>query len=245
MRTVRVPLGNALTGPEDVRFTANDTARVLRAAADVQLQHRDRVLVRSDPSYSERSFVTLRGEVRFPGDYALQEEGEPLSSVLDRAGGVTATAYPGGGQLVREEERFILDIQNVLRGTDDLELKGGDRIVIPAEPNSVSVRGNVAQEGRIKYQDGRDVEYYLERAGGVRDSTKNVYLTQANGATVKVSTGWFSRSPEVTDGAVIRVTREQPTPDEESVDIGQVVTDVTGIVSSALTIIVLATRAFD
>jgi hypothetical protein len=103
----------------------------------------------------------------------------------------------------------------------------------------------VAQEGRIKYQDGRDVEYYLERAGGVRDSTKNVYLTQANGATVKVSTGWFSRSPEVTDGAVIRVTREQPTPDEESVDIGQVVTDVTGIVSSALTIIVLATRAFD
>ena len=245
MRTVRVPLGNAVTGPEDVRFTANDTDRVLRAAADVQLQHRDRVLVRSDPAYSERSFVTLRGEVRFPGDYALQEEGEPLSSVLERAGGVTPNGYPGGGQLVREGERFILDIQNVLRGTDDLELKGGDRIVIPAEPNSVSVRGNVAQEGRIKYQEGEDVEYYLERAGGVRDSTKNVYLTQATGATFKVDTGWFSRPPEVTDGAVIRVTREQPTPDEESVDIGQVVTDVTGIVSSALTIIVLATRAFD
>ena len=169
----------------------------------------------------------------------------PERSTPERAGGVTPNGYPGGGQLVREGERFILDIQNVLRGTDDLELKGGDRIVIPAEPNSVSVRGNVAQEGRIKYQDGRDVEYYLERAGGVRDSTKNVYLTQASGATVKVSTGWFSRSPEVTDGAVIRVTREQPTPDEESVDIGQVVTDVTGIVSSALTIIVLATRAFD
>ena len=245
MRTIRVPLDGPTDAPEDVRFTADDTTRALQAAATVPIQHRDRVLVRSDPAYSDRDFVTLRGEVQFPGDYALSEDGETLSSVLDRAGGVTATAYPGGGQLVREGERFILDIQNVLRGTDDLTLKDGDQITIPTTPNSVSVRGNVAQEGRIKYQDGRDVEYYLERAGGVRDSTKNVYLTQASGATVKVSTGWFSRSPEVTDGAVIRVTREQPTPDEESVDIGQVVTDVTGIVSSALTIIVLATRAFD
>jgi hypothetical protein len=49
----------------------------------------------------------------------------------------------------------------------------------------------------------------------------------------------------VTDGAVIRVTKKQPEPEDEDVDIGQIVTDVTGIVSSALTIIVLATRAFD
>ncbi len=245
MRTLRVPLGETLDGPEDVRFAANDTTRALRATADVQLHHRDRVLVRSDPAYSERSFVTLRGEVRFPGDYALKKEGEPLSSVLERAGGVTPNSYPGGGQLVRDGERFILDIKDVLQDNGDLKLKDGDRIVIPTEPNSVSVRGNVAQEGRIKYREGEDVEYYLERAGGVRDSTKNVYLTQASGATFKVEDGWFSRSPEVTDGAVIRVTREQPAPDEEGVDIGQVVTDVTGIVSSALTIIVLATRAFD
>jgi hypothetical protein len=103
----------------------------------------------------------------------------------------------------------------------------------------------VAQEGRIRYRDGEDVEYYLERAGGVRDSTKNVYVTQASGATLKVDGGWFSRSPTVTDGAVIRVTKKQPEPEDEDVDIGQIVTDVTGIVSSALTIIVLATRAFD
>ena len=133
----------------------------------------------------------------------------------------------------------------MLRDNGDLKLMGGDRVVIPTKPNSVSVRGNVAQEGRIKYQKGRDVDYYLERAGGVRDSTKNVYLTQANGATFKVSTGWFARSPDVTDGAVIRVTSESAAPDDEDVNIGEIVTDVTGIVSSALTIIVLATRAFD
>lgn len=246
MKTFRIPLNGAVAGPGNVRFAPHDTTRALAATADVQLQHRDRVLVRSDPEYSERMFVTVRGEVRFPGDYALKTDGEPLSSVLARAGGVTATGYPGGGQLMRDGERFIIDIQSVLRGTDDLELRDGDRIVIPSKPNSVSVRGNVARPGRIKYQQGEDVEYYLDRAGGVRDSTKSIYLTQATGATFEVDTGWFGRTPEVTDGAVIRVTKEPPTPEEEGdVDIGAVVTDVTGILSSALTIIVLATRAFD
>jgi len=246
MQTIRVPLDAPPETPEDVRFAADDTTQALRAAASVSVQHRDRVLVRSDPEYTERAFVTLRGEVRFPGEYALNEDGEPLSSVLDRAGGVTEEGYPGGGQLVRDEERFVIDIEGVTRGSDDLALMDGDRIVIPTTPNSVSVRGNVARAGRIKYEDGQDVDYYLERAGGVRDSTKNVYLTQATGATFKVETGWFSRSPEVTDGAVIRVTKEQPPPpNEDDVDVGEVVRDVTGILSSALTIIVLATRAFN
>lgn len=245
MQTLRIPVADSGQSAEDVRFTATDTTRALQTAATVPVQHRDRVLVRSDPEYSERDFVTLRGEVRFPGDYALKDEGEPLSSVLERAGGVTPNGYPGGGQLVRDEERFILDLQQVLRGHEDLGLRDGDEILIPTTPNSVSVRGNVAQEGQIKYEEGADVEYYLERAGGVRDSTKNVYLTQATGETRKVESGWFSRSPEVTDGAVIRVTKESPPPDgQDGVDIGETIRDVTGILSSALTIIVLATRAF-
>ncbi|MFB6230130.1 MAG: SLBB domain-containing protein [Salinibacter sp.] len=246
MRTLRVPMADSARSPSAVRFGTSDTTRVLGAAADFQLQHRDRVLVRTNPAYSERRFVTVRGEVRFPGDYALKRDGETLSSVLERAGGVPPSGYPGGGRLLRNGKRFVIDIAKVIQGQDDLSLQDGDEIVIPTDPNSVSVRGNVAREGIIKHQDGRDVEYYLRRAGGVRDSTKAVYLTQATGATFKVDRGLFSSSPTVTDGAVIRVTRKSPPPpDREGVDIGQVITDVTGILSSALTIIVLATRAFD
>lgn len=245
MQTLRVPLDASVGDLDNIRFGADDTTRALQAAADFQVEHRDRVLVRTDPTYSEREFVTVRGEVRFPGEYALEDEGEQLSTVLERAGGVRPNGYPGGGQLVRDGERFILDINAVVEGSDDLSLMAGDRIVIPTKPNSVAVRGNVAQEGRIKYREGEDVDYYLERAGGVRDSTKNVYLTQATGATFKVDGGWFFRSYEVEDGAVIRATRESPTPPEErGIDIGETITDVTGILSSALTIIVLASRAF-
>jgi hypothetical protein len=146
---------------------------------------------------------------------------------------------------VRDGEPFVTDIGDVVRGRNDIPLRAGDQITIPTTPNSVSVRGNVAQPGRIQYREERDVDYYLERAGGTRDSTKAVYLTQATGATFKVDTGWFGRTPEVTDGAVIRVTKESPPPDKEGVDIGQTIRDVTGILSSALTVIVLAIRAFE
>ncbi|MCS3697413.1 SLBB domain-containing protein [Salinibacter ruber] len=246
MRTIEIPIGETLDDSEDVRYTADDTTRALEAAAEVPVQHRDRVLVRSDPEYSDRDFVSIQGEVRFPGDYALNEEGETLASVLERAGGVLDSGYPGGGQLVRDGEPFVTDIGNVVRGRNDLPLRAGDQITIPTTPNSVSVRGNVAQPGRIQYAKGRDVEYYLDRAGSTRDSTKAVYLTQATGATFKVDTGWFGRSPEVEDGAVIRVTRKSPPPeDQEGPDVGQIITDVTGILSSALTVVVLATRAFN
>lgn len=245
MKTIRIPLDVTSEESDSIRYTAKDTTRVLRAAAGFQLQHRDRVLVRTDPAYSERNFVSVQGEVQFPGEYALKESGESLSSVLERSGGITPQGYPGGGKLNRDGERFVIDIGKVVQGQENLQLDAGDQIVIPTDPNSVSVRGNVSRPGLIKYQSGADVDYYLERAGGTRDSTQSVLLTQADGATFKVETGFFSGSKEVTDGAVIRVTRKPPLPpDQEGVDIGKVITDVTGILSSTLTIIVLASRAF-
>ena len=44
--------------------------------------------------------VTLAGEVTYPGTYGLQE-GERLSSVIQRAGGFRSTAYPTGAVLAR------------------------------------------------------------------------------------------------------------------------------------------------
>jgi hypothetical protein len=70
-------------------------------------------------------------------------------------------------------------------------------------------------------------------------------LTQASGATFRVNTGWFRRTPEVDDGAIIRVVAEEPQPEGQQVDIGQIATETVSILSSALTVIVLATRAFN
>lgn len=56
--------------------------------------------------------VTLAGELQHPGTYGFRP-GERLSSVLKRAGGFTASAYPYGAVLVRSEVR---DMQEQNRG---------------------------------------------------------------------------------------------------------------------------------
>jgi protein involved in polysaccharide export with SLBB domain len=48
--------------------------------------------------------VSIKGQVRFPGSYGFQD-GERLSSVLRRAGGLLPTAYPMGAVLARVQVR--------------------------------------------------------------------------------------------------------------------------------------------
>ncbi|MES3630953.1 MAG: SLBB domain-containing protein [Longimonas sp.] len=244
---ITIPLGGTLyTDP--VSFAANDSLRVLQAARQFDLQHRDRVFVRQDPAFRPQESITVEGEVRFPGDYTILEDNERLSDILERAGGIASTGYAQGGRLIRDDEQVISNIRRALEGrsASDVIVQPGDRIVIPTRPNTVAVRGNVANEGLIKHEPGKRVEYYLDRAGGVRENTGSILLTQASGATFRVRTGWFRRTPRVQDGATIRVIEEpEREREEERFDLAGTLTEITGILSSALTIIVLAGRAFD
>jgi protein involved in polysaccharide export with SLBB domain len=244
--------------PKNVNFSVRDTARALQAAEDFELQHRDRVFVRQDPSFQPQRTVTVRGDVRYPGEYTLLRDNERLSSVIDRAGGVLPSGYLKGGRLLRDQgegdedvlaeqrnEQVIVEMQQATQGDpeEDVIVRPGDEIVIPTQPNTVAIRGNVANEGLIKHEEGRRVEYYLDRAGGTRQDTEAVFLTQASGATFRVDTGWFRRTPTVDDGAVIRVEEEPE--QEQQIDYGEIASNVTQVLSSALTVLVLATRVFD
>ena len=62
------------------------------ADADIPLKEYDLLVVRQIPDWSENIRVTLAGEVQFPGIYTAQK-GERLSSVVERAGGFTNSAY--------------------------------------------------------------------------------------------------------------------------------------------------------
>jgi len=50
--------------------------------------------------------ITIEGQVKFPGSYGFQE-GERLSSVLRRAGGLRETAYAEGAVMIREQVRQL------------------------------------------------------------------------------------------------------------------------------------------
>jgi protein involved in polysaccharide export with SLBB domain len=66
---------------------------------NVELRRLDKVVVASQ--LRGPRLVSLAGEVKRPGTYTL-EIGERLSSVLKRAGGMTARAFPQGLVLIRE-----------------------------------------------------------------------------------------------------------------------------------------------
>ncbi len=74
------------------------------AAANIALAPYDFLNVKEVPRWREQQSVAIRGEVRFPGVYPIRQ-GEKLSSVLERAGGLTDFAFPAGSVFTRVEER--------------------------------------------------------------------------------------------------------------------------------------------
>ena len=79
----------------------------LDANADVPLKPGDVLTVHQVSGWNDiGASVTLLGEVTYPGTYGLQE-GEKLSSVIQRAGGFRTTAYPDGAVLVRQQVKEL------------------------------------------------------------------------------------------------------------------------------------------
>ena len=71
---------------------------------DLLLQPYDTVSIRRVPDWGTDLRVELEGEVRFPGTYAIRV-GETLSSILQRAGGITDQGFAEGAIFLREDIR--------------------------------------------------------------------------------------------------------------------------------------------
>lgn len=77
------------------------------STSDLPLHDGDVLTIRENPGWSDiGAMVTLKGEVEHPGTYGIRP-GERLSSVLARAGGFNAQAYPYGAVLMRREVREL------------------------------------------------------------------------------------------------------------------------------------------
>ncbi len=77
------------------------------------LEPHDAVFVRGIPGFETPKTVVISGEVMYPGPYTIQVRGETLSSVIQRAGGLTAQAYGGGLQLWRAITTEVVDTVSV------------------------------------------------------------------------------------------------------------------------------------
>jgi polysaccharide export outer membrane protein len=68
---------------------------------DVPLQPYDNVLIMRQAGWEVQRLVYLTGQVKHPGRYALRTKTDRLSDLVERAGGLTPEAYPGGIQFYR------------------------------------------------------------------------------------------------------------------------------------------------
>jgi len=197
--------------------------------------------------------IAVKGEVMRPGTYGIHE-GEKLSSVLARAGGFRADAYPYGAILeraqVRELEektrvdwirrvqsegdslkltpetdpdqkmakevslaqwqsvvaklqstppagRLVIHISTDTRRwantPSDLQVRAGDVLLIPKQPNFVMVDGAVYNPTAITFRPGKNAGWYLQQAGGPTPmaNRKAVFVIRANGAVVGGSGGMW------------------------------------------------------
>ncbi|SOB74536.1 protein involved in polysaccharide export, contains SLBB domain of the beta-grasp fold [Marinobacter sp. LV10R510-11A] len=118
-------------GVERTRIQTIDLANAMNDQADIYLQSRDRLMVKSIPLFGATRTVTLKGEVLYPGEYTFSD-GETLVDILQRAGGLTNNAFPRGVVFTREKLR-VLEAQRLREAEQRLQ---GDLLGVQLEGDS-------------------------------------------------------------------------------------------------------------
>lgn len=99
------------------------------ATENVLLEREDHVFIRASHSSNTKRLIELKGEFVFPGIYAVRD-GERLSSIIERAGGFTNSAFLPGAVFTRASakqgellgQRRILDDERKQLSQDQLLL---------------------------------------------------------------------------------------------------------------------------
>jgi len=106
--------------------------------------------------------------------------------------------------------RLVIDIDQFVIG---VELRDGDRLLVPKQSQEVTVIGETQQNASHLYQSGLSRKDYIEMSGGVtrRADKKYIYVVRASGAVVAGNQSrWFSRGSrtEIRAGDTIVVPLE-------------------------------------
>jgi polysaccharide export outer membrane protein len=225
----------------------------------------DAVSIKPIPLWREGESIEIMGEVNFPGTYSLKN-GETLSDVLKRAGGITDRAFPDGAVFSREnlrvkedeqrerliaqleadlatttltatnpqeaaqaqaaaqamlsrlrnqesQGRLVIDLPKILMNQEGagLLVKDGDTLLVPSIPYAVSVSGEVQFPSSHIFQEGLDVNDYLNRSGSYTQNAdkSRTFVVKANGSVMtQGGNAWFGKnsgSGSISAGDVIVV----------------------------------------
>jgi protein involved in polysaccharide export with SLBB domain len=212
------------------------------------LQPFDHVLILRQPEFAMLQSVMITGEVSVPGEYTLLTKNDRLSDLITRADGLLASGYPTGAQFFRRQDelgRINVNITTTLEDPSDqanLLLQPGDSLHIPKYSPTVVVTGAVNSPVTVLFREGQGLDYYVTNAGGYRnDADKGrVSVRYANGmADTRSKFLFWSSYPEPGPGSIIAVPTKDPL---AGTDVAGLITNVVGILSSLMTVLVVLTH---
>lgn len=86
---------------------------------EFKLSPYDQIVIRRNPNYKRQQLVSIEGQVHSPGQYALKNQGERISDLLSRSGGINQFAFVEGATLIRKTE-FYEEPTDLEKQIDDL-----------------------------------------------------------------------------------------------------------------------------
>lgn len=100
-------------------------------------------------------------------------------------------------RMVRPTGRVVLDLTDASRDLPALSVEDGDRLYIPARPNTVGVFGSVFNGGSYLLKTGNSLDDVLKLAGGPTRGadTGSIFVLRANGSVISArqsNSGWLS-----------------------------------------------------
>lgn len=168
------------------RSTAYAVGSVLERLAVRDIQERERAdLIRRTENEIDHARVSLK---ETPEDQLAirRATAEQLTRALERL-----REAPVSGNLV---VRLRADLNKFEDSADDIEVRAGDVLTVPKQPSHVVVTGNVYNPNAIAYRPGKDLGWYLEKAGGPTETgnKKRIFVVRANGSVVTGDGGWWN-----------------------------------------------------
>lgn len=162
-RRLKDPSGTVVPKESGERFTFTlADGEIVSSDPGFTLQPYDQVVVRRSPGYEVQQNVTVSGEVLFGGQYAKIKKNERLSSLVERAGGLTPHAYVKGARLTRR-----LTAVEQRQAREALKLKA--EADVTKKEDSVNYEKQLAQVDLSNRPVGIDLEKALKHPGGPED----------------------------------------------------------------------------
>lgn len=225
-----------------------------------QLRPFDQVFARVVPDFEYQQNLTVAGEVKYPGIYALENKDERLADMIKRSGGINRFAFPEGATLYRPSlpgGYIVMNLKDAMKNGKskyNYVLRAGDVVNIPRTIDFIAVRGDVGylqvinqDQVNAPFVQGKRANYYVKEFsnGFTKTSWRKKTYVVDNNAKVNRTRNFvlFKIYPKVRKGSIVYVIpkpeKVKKTRPADPVDWNRAIESITIKLTGLATLIIL------